>query len=492
MKPTTRWILIAVGGLVLLLLPTVTRDLRRPNVLPLPAATTKAYVPPDVPTPQLAVTPIPTATPARIEAAAQLPTDELPRGPIVVDLAHYSQIDRARFQPLAAALAQHGLDLRFWLPTVDTSKVQSITDFPDMSAELAQQLGGSSGLVVISPLFLYTPAEIAEVERFVADGGRLLMISDPDIGSDSSSNTNQLAAAFNVVFNQDYLYDTTANDENFTYFFQDEFLGQTAGLAGSRIAFYGGRSIGGAVETLVRSASTTLSSLRNGLTSFNTVVLGGSPANNSSGRVLAMSDFDVLTDPYVARHDNRRMLQFVADFLAGAKRDSDIADFPAFLGKQVALALASSEPVGALSLTTAAELQRVLEASGRRLLLGAADAYTQTATEASPDLIYVAGYRTAGSETDLLRDLGIQLVEEVITPTLPATAPATPVQPPHATAVPRSDTPDGSEQPPTKETPPPSLPGHEEPSGHTGGPAGHTGGPAGHTGGPAGHTGGPA
>ena len=464
MKPVTRWIIIAVAGVVLLLLPSVTRDLRRPNVLPLPAATTKAYVPPDVPTPQLAVTPIPTATPVRIDAAAQLPTDELPRGPIVVDLAHYSGIDRARFQPLAAALAQHGLDLRFWLPTVDASKVKAITDFPDMSTDLAKQLAGASGLVVVSPLFLYTPAEIAEVERFVADGGRLLLISDPDVESDSASDTNQLAAAFNVVFNQDYLYDTTANDENFTYFFQDEFLGPAADLAGSRIAFYGGRSIGGAVETLARSAGTTLSSLRNGLTSFNTVVLGGSPANSSSGRVLAMSDFDVLTDPYVARHDNRRMLQFVANFLADASRNSDIADFPDFLGKQVALAIESSEPVGAPSLATAAELQRVLEASGRELLLGASGAYTQTAAGKSPDLIYVAGYRTADSETDILRELGIQLVEEIITPTVSAVTPAAPVQAPTATPMPGAGTSDGSGQPPTKETqPPPGLPGPEEP-----------------------------
>ena len=464
MKPVTRWILIAVAGLVLLLLPTVTRDLRRPNVLPLPAATTAAYVPPDVPTPQLAVTPIPTATPVRIDAAAQLPTDELPRGPIVVDLAHYSRIDRARFQPLAAALAQYGLDLRFWLPTVDTSKVKAITDFPDMSADLAKQLAGASGLVVVSPFFLYTPAEIAAVERFVADGGRLLLISDPDIESDSASDTNQLAAAFNVVFNQDYLYDTTANDENFTYFFQDEFLDQAADLAGSRIAFYGGRSIGGAVATLVRSASTTLSSLRNGLTAFNTVVLGGSPANNSSGRVLAMSDFDVLTDPYVARHDNRRMLQFVAGFLAEAKRDSGIADFPAFLEKQVALAIESSEPVGALSLTIAAELQRVLEASGRELLLGAAGAYTQTATGTGPDLIYVANYSTAAGETGLLRELGIQLVAEIITPTVTTSAPATPVQTPAATPVRGSGAVDDTELNQMKETPPPpSLPRPEEP-----------------------------
>ncbi len=334
-----------------------------------------------------------------------------------------------------------------------------------MSADLAKQLGGASGLVVISPFFLYTPAEIAEVERFVADGGRLLVISDPDIESDSASDTNQLAAAFNVVFNQDYLYDTTANDENFTYFFQDEFLGQAADLAGSRIAFYGGRSIGGAVETLVRSADTTLSSLRNGLTSFNTVVLGGSPANNSSGRVLAMSDFDVLTDPYVARHDNRRMLQFVADFLAGAKRDNDIADFPAFLGqtsgpgdrKQRAGGRAFADNCGRAAARAGSKRAPAALGYGRCL-------HTDGCSGTSPDLIYVAGYRTADSETDLLRDLGIQLVEEVITPTATVSAPATPIQTPPATPVPGPGAADGIQPNKTKETPPPpTLPRPEEP-----------------------------
>ena len=49
------------------------------------------------------------------------------------------------------------------------------------------------------------------------------MISDPDVESDSASDTNQLGATFNVVFNEDYLYDTIANDENFTYFFQGDY-----------------------------------------------------------------------------------------------------------------------------------------------------------------------------------------------------------------------------------------------------------------------------
>ena len=112
MKPITRWVLIAVAGIVLLLLPTVVRELRRPNALPAPAVTAQPYAPPVVATPQLAVTPIPTPTPVRSEAVAALPTGQLRRGPVVVDLAHYSLIDRTKFQPLAAALAQHGLDLQ--------------------------------------------------------------------------------------------------------------------------------------------------------------------------------------------------------------------------------------------------------------------------------------------------------------------------------------------------------------------------------------------
>ncbi len=479
MKQTPRWVLIAAAGLILLLLPTLIRMLREQGQAPLPAAAA-AYTPPAVATPALAVTPIPTATPIQIAAAAGLPDAQLARGPVVVDLAHFSLIERAKFQPLTSALAEYSLDLRFWLPTVDTSNIKGIADFPDQSADLSKQLSDASGLVVISPFFLYTPAEIAVVERFMADGGRLLIISDPDVESDSASDTNQLASVFNVVFNDDYLYDTVKNDENFTYFFQGEFDDQAADLAGSRIAFYGGRSIGGAVEPQVRSAATTLSSVRNGLTSFNTVVLGGSPATGSSGHVLAMSDFDVLTDPYVTRYDNRRMLQFVTDFLAGAARENNIADFPSFLGKEVALAIDNSRPVGALALAKAAELQRVLEASGRQMTLAISDKLTDTLSggrqdspenspkNAGPDLIYVAGYRAADSRTPLLRDLGIRLQEEVVTPTVSATGVTTvavtgsiSTTPPSAEAAP----PDEVEQPEAKTTPiTPVAPVPEEPT----------------------------
>jgi hypothetical protein len=432
MKQGVRWLLIAVIGLLLLVGPSILRYLQ-PNTPP------TAYTPPAIPTAAVAAMPIPTATPVGINAPAAVATAVIRRGPVVVDLAHYAMLERNRFQPLAAALATHGVDLRFWLPTV-SADVDSFAEFPDQSDALRATLADASALVVISPFFLYSDNEVQVVARFLADGGRLLIISDPDIEGDAARDTNSLAARFDIIFNEDYLYDTVDNDENFTHFFQGGFFDQAAGLEGSRIAFYGGRSIDGAVTPQVRSASTTLSSLRTGQTDFTTAALGGLTANNSVGRVLALSDFDALTDPYVARHDNRRLLDFVAGFLAGGVRNQTIADFPAFLGKEVALIVDSSDPVGANAVSKAAELQRVLEASGRTLQLGATNWLTDnTAAVDAADLIYVAHFEDAERTTTLLADAGFTLETRVVTPTLPASTdalsvPGTPAAPASAPA----------------------------------------------------------
>ncbi len=450
MKRDTRWFLIIVIGLLLLIAPSAARF-----ILYSSAPTT--YTPPAIPTAAIAATPIPTMTAmavAKLPAAPELPVK---RGPVVVDLAHYSAINRDRFQPLASALAAQGVDLRFWLPTVALSSVKSFTEFPDQSEALQRILADASALVVVSPFFLYSDKEVQVVERFLADGGRLLVISDPDIESDAARDTNSLAAPFNVVFNEDYLYDTIDNDANYIHFFQAGFFDQAAYLAGSRIGFYGGRSIDGAVTPQVRSAATTLSSLRIGQSEFTTVAIGGVHATNTVGRVLALSDFDVLTDPYVTRFDNRRILDFVVGFLAGGERNQTIADFPAFFGKHVALIVESSEPVGAQAVSKAAEIQRALELSGRSLMLGATSWLTDSAAANEADLLYVARYVDADRSTTLLNDAGFTLEERVITPTLPTAGAAPAVTTPTPTAPPPI-APTESSPTPEEATPLPELP----------------------------------
>jgi len=449
-KQDTRWFLIIVAGLLLLIGPFAFRYFWG-------GAAPTVYTPPTIPTAAVAVTPIPTMTPVAVASLPTVPDLPVKRGPVIIDLAHYSAIDRDRFQPMAGALAAQGVDLRFWLPTVSLASVKSFTEFPDQSEALQKILSDASALVVVSPFFLYSDKEVQIVERFLADGGRLLVISDPDIESDAARDTNSLAAPFNVVFNEDYLYDTIDNDANYVHFFQAGFFDQAADLTGSRIGFYGGRSIDGAITPQVRSASTTLSSLRAGQSEFTTVALGGQPATNTYGRVLALSDFDVLTDPYVTRHDNRRMLDFVVNFLAGGERNQTIADFPAFLGKQVALIVESSEPVGAQAVSKAAEIQRVLELSGRSLALGATSWLTDSAASGEADMIYVAHYVDAARSTTLLEDAGFVIEERVITPTLTAAEVATIVTTPTPTTLPPTSSPTSSPTP-AEATPLPELP----------------------------------
>jgi len=420
MKPTTRWLLIALAGLALLVAPTLLRTYWL-------GYTTRSYVPAAQKAAVIAATPAPTVTPVAQNPPPAPPQNELKRGPVVVDLAHGARIARNSFQPLASALAARGLEVIFWTPAFTAGPGIDPADYPDQSDALTQQLVDASALVVVSPYYTYNPREVAVVEKFVADGGRLILISDPDVEGDLAQDANILAAPFSIVFNEDYLYDTVDNDENFTHFFQGEFADRAEGLAGSRIAFYGGRSIGGAIIPQARTASTTLSSLRTGQTDLVSLAIGGQVANNSLGRVLAMSDFDVLTEPYVMRHDNRKLLDYVANFVAGAQRSNTIADFPAFLGKEVALVIDNTQPVGALGLSKAAELQIFLESTGRVFKLAPNNWLDETQGEPGVDLIYIAGYRAADAMTTLLSDLGVTLVEEVVTTT---TAPAAPVLPP--------------------------------------------------------------
>jgi hypothetical protein len=402
---TTRILLWLIGGLLLFMAPWFIRAI----VLDYDQ---RAYVPPDVPAASMAATPVPTLTSVALNTPVAFAEAPFRSGPVVVDLAHLNRLNRSSFQPLAAALADRNVGLRFWLPKTELNAfdIQSFLDFPDQSDRLAVQLADASAFVVVSPFFLWSPEEIKLIEQFVADGGRLLLISDPDISGDVARDINNLAEPFGVVFNDDYLYDTAENDGNHTHIYLRNFLDPAAALAGSEIAMYGARSISGATAPLAATGESTLSSVRPGISGFTTMALAGTEARGTIGRVLVMSDFDTLTTPYVDRNDNQRLVEFVADFLADASFTPTIIDFPAYLGKEVRLLYGSEQALGAELLAEGARLQDRLAETGRTLTLADKDALNGSAD--GRDLIYLADFRTAETDAGLLTTLGLQLVEE--------------------------------------------------------------------------------
>ena len=78
-----------------------------------------------------------------------------------------------------------------------------------------------------------------------------------------------------------------------SYIFAGEFSDTLAGLTGSRVAFYGARSIEGATVAQVRSVTSTLSSLRLGQTAFTVAALSGADlgAGPFRARVVAQAFF---------------------------------------------------------------------------------------------------------------------------------------------------------------------------------------------------------
>lgn len=412
-RPTLVRTLLVIVALILLIAPIFVRGyLWRLNARPYVA---------NVPMASVAATPVPTVTPAALSIRSAVVSEQMRSGPVIVDLAHGNRLNRSQFEPLAASLARQGLGLRFWLGSVDVLQVTNYQSFPDQSEELRGLLENASALVVASPFFLWSRAEIGLVERFVADGGHLLLISDPDVVGDLGQDINNLAEPFGIIFNDDYLYDTTTNDGNYTYTFQQEFLDQAAALEGSEIAFYGARSLSGEIMSQVRSADTTLSSIRTGISHFTTVALGGLAHTDTAWRVLAMTDFDVLTAPFVERHDNQNMVEFVARFLASAQRRDTVTDFPAYLGQEVALIFGNASAVNAQILLEGARLQESLALTGRRLDLAGTTMLTATLQDERDmpaiDMIVLADYQMVNEETTLLRDLGFYLVEVTPTPT---------------------------------------------------------------------------
>ena len=368
---TLRRIIVAALGLILLATPLLVRSAflgynRRP------------YAPAAVSDFSVAVTPAPTVTPiAAIPMTAQV-TQELRPGPVVVDLAHGNRISRSQFESLSAVLGPARPGLAFLDERRRPHDHHQLLRLPGPVGDVDVAARDASALVVASPFFLWSKPEIAVVERFVADGGRLLLISDPDVVGDLAQDINNLAEPFGIVFADDYLYDTVQNDGNHVYVFQTQFEDQAADLTGSRIAFYGARSISGEITPQIRTADTTLSALREGRTGLTTAATGGLASRGTLGNVLALTDIDVMTTPFIQRYDNARIAQFVADFLAAGQRTNAVMDFPAYLGRHVTLIFANASAVDGPILLEGSRLQKSLEATGRSLSLGGTALLTAT------------------------------------------------------------------------------------------------------------------
>jgi hypothetical protein len=319
-------------------------------------------------------------------------------GTVLLDQAHKNRVSMAELNVLQARLTARG------------QRLEPVAD----AADLEGQLRNAQALVIISPGADWTPDEIQSVQRFVEKGGRLLLVADPTrfdvlydeygdyVGLDNDSpHLNDLAARFDLVFQEDYLYNTSDNEGNFRNIKLTDLADGPLTQGVDELVFFATHSIVSEEPALIRVGGETRSSTSERAQELTVGVLA------ADGAVLALGDLTFMTEPNDAVYDNDQFVANIADFLSGAQRQYELADFPFFLDEEADLVYAGDPLLNSSLLKGGSTLQALFDVEGKTLTVRAAEDKAQ-------DTLFFGLYEEAEEVEPYLAASGVTLV---ITPT---------------------------------------------------------------------------
>ncbi len=241
-------------------------------------------------------------------------------GLIVIDATHANRFDHDQIQPLVEAISSAGYE-------VEIASGGSVGD----------AIEGADGLVVIDPGQEYSQSEVDNIERFVDNGGRLVMIGEPPTSQivgglftisirTVRSQFDSLSKAFGFEFGESYLFNTGDNDGNFRNIFAES-KGSSPIVAGvDRTSFYTATSVSAANGQTVLQTTSGYRSVRGDTP-------GQYPVAARNGNVLAIGDKTFLSRDNFNVVDNDRFIENVARFLIAGDYRQTLADYPALTGE---------------------------------------------------------------------------------------------------------------------------------------------------------------
>ncbi|MBN1135435.1 MAG: hypothetical protein JXM73_02570, partial [Anaerolineae bacterium] len=348
--------------------------------------------------------PVPRPDLARVSA----PTPEMPlfadlpappsgtaraSGTVVVDRAHDNQFTMAELNVLQARLAARGQQLE---------PVEAAEDLPG-------RLRYAQALLIISPGESFAAAEIQAIQAFVDKGGRLLLVGDPTrfgiltdewgdyAGLDSdATHLNSLAAQFDLIFQPDYLYNTTEYEGNYRNIRLTEMVDQPLTNGLEQVVFYAAHSLTSGQPALIAASGDTRSSSSERAGDLPVAVLA------AGGAVLGLGDLTFMTEPHNAVHDNDRLVSNIADFLSGAGRSYDLADFPFFFRDETDLVYVGDPLLDADLLKGGSSLQALFADHGKTLTV-------RQAEDKEHDTLFFGLYRATAEVEPYLATAGVTL-----------------------------------------------------------------------------------
>ena len=194
---------------------------------------------------------------------------------------------------------------------------------------LEDRLRHADSFLIISPREAYQGGDIAVLQRFVAKGGKLLLIADP--GRPHEMNT--VGEPFGLEFQADYLFNQVEYDLNFRHIFVRDFQPDelTSGL--NEIVLYTAGSVKSSGGGLAFADANTESSVTG--TAGPTYPI----ATGENRNVLAIFDLTFMIPPNNSTLDNNQLISNIADYLTDSERVFELADFPSFFKDDVDILL---------------------------------------------------------------------------------------------------------------------------------------------------------
>ena len=328
--------------------------------------------------------------------SSQLSFSEVPQiheGTLIIDGAHRNDFTEGEISALLAKITSRGYSVQIMGEATRFGGFRRLNSSERVKL-LEQKLRQAGSLVVILPIEPYLPEEADLVEKFLAKGGRLLLIGDPT----RKHLINSLAERFGITFQPDYLYHIIEYDLNFQNIFVRDFRPDLLTQGLNQIAFYTTGSLKSSGLGLAYTDGNNRSTLVERIEPFFPMVKG------ANGQVLAIGDLTFLVPPQNSILDNDRLISNIADFLTTGQRRFDLSDFPYFFQDDVEILLGSSALIG--QGTAAKALLTGFQRNSR--IVGAED-ITQ-------DTLYLGLYQHASDVAQYLEVAGISIGDSLRSP----------------------------------------------------------------------------
>ena len=328
--------------------------------------------------------------------SSQTSFSEVPQiheGTLLVDGSHRNDFDEPEISAFLAKVSSRGYDIQLMGTPGNFGGFRRL-DLRERTELLEQTLRQANSLAVVVPEEPYSQEEVNLVKKFIAKGGRLLLIGDPT----RDHQINTLAEPFGINFQPGYLYNTIDYDLNFRNIYVRDFRPDLITQGLSQISFYAGGAISSATPGLAYTDGNTRSSVVERIEPFFPIVKGG------NGQVLAIGDLTFLVPPQNSILDNDRLISNIADFLTSGDRVFDLGDFPYFLKDDVEILLGSSALIdqGTAAKTLLSSFQK--------------DARIVGSEDITRDTVYLGLYRNASDVAQYLEVAGIRVDESLRTP----------------------------------------------------------------------------